>query len=175
MLRLPLYSIKDNVGIFGENGNTETIPQPKKRRERMKTRGFTAFLIVALLAASILTACGGPTKIDVSLKTYTITPSATTAKAGEITFHITNDATDQTHEFVVFKTDLPEDQLPVNSEGVVDEEAPGLTLIDEAEDIGPGVSKDLTVTLEPGNYVLVCNTALNQHYQHGMHVAFIVK
>jgi uncharacterized cupredoxin-like copper-binding protein len=175
MLRLPLNPIKEDAGIFGKNSNTYPACDALKRREPMKTRGLTALLIVAVLAATMLTACGGPTKIDVSLKTYTITPSATTAKAGEITFHITNDATDQAHEFVVFKSDLPEDQLPLNAEGVVDEEAPGLTLIDEAEDIEPGVSKDLTVTLEPGNYILVCNTALNQHYTHGMHITFVVK
>jgi uncharacterized cupredoxin-like copper-binding protein len=112
----------------------------------------------------------------VALTTYKITPATNTANAGEITFHLHNDATDLTHEFVVFKTDLPEDQLPLTAEGIVDENAAGLTLIDEAEDIEPGQSKDLTVTLDPGNYVLVCNTDTDQqHYMHGMHTAFTVK
>ena len=45
-----------------------------------------------------------------------------------------NDA-EQTHEFVIFKTDLPQDQLPTNSDGDVDEEGTGVTHIDEIEGI----------------------------------------
>jgi len=131
-------------------------------------------MVVVLLSAFALAGCG-PNKVDVSLKTYSITLSSPTAKAGEITFHVTNDATDLVHEFVIFKTDLPEDQLPLNAEGNVDEEGAGVTHIDEVEDVEMGKSKDLVVTLEPGNYVLICNTALNNHYKHGMHVAFVVK
>jgi uncharacterized cupredoxin-like copper-binding protein len=141
----------------------------------MKIGKFPVLLIFALAVAPMLIACG-PTKIDVALTTYKITPARDSASAGEITFHIHNDATDLTHEFVVFKTDLPEDQLPMTAEGIVDETGQGLTLIDEAEDIEPGASKDLTVTLEAGNYVLVCNTdSTQQHYMHGMHKSFVVK
>jgi len=140
----------------------------------MKFRNWLTFLVLALLTVPLLAACG-PKKVDVALTTYKITPDTTSANSGEITFHIHNDATDLTHEFVVFKTDIPEDQLPLNDEGVVDEETAGITLIDEAEDIEPGASTDLTVTLDPGNYVLVCNTDSDElHYQHGMHIAFTV-
>jgi uncharacterized cupredoxin-like copper-binding protein len=141
----------------------------------MKTRRTYIYIVIAVLMATFLSACG-PQEIDVALTTYKITPAKDTARAGQITFHIHNDATDLTHEFVVFKTDIAEDKLPLTSEGIVDEEADGITLIDEAEDITPGTAKDLTVTLEPGNYVLVCNTDSDQmHYQHGMHKAFVVK
>jgi uncharacterized cupredoxin-like copper-binding protein len=141
----------------------------------MKMRRISVLLILALALPPVLAACG-PSKVDVALTTYKIAPSKSSISAGPVTFHIHNDATDLTHEFVVFKTDLPEDQLPLNAEGIVDEEAEGLTLIDEAEEITPGTSKDLTVTLEAGNYVLVCNTNHDQmHYTHGMHTAFTVK
>jgi len=54
--------------------------------------------------------------------------------------------------------------------------AAGITLVDEARDIGPGQSVDLTVNLDPGNCALVCNTDSDQkHYSHGMYTAFTVK
>jgi hypothetical protein len=56
------------------------------------------------------------------------------APAGDITFDITNDA-EQTHEFVVFQTDLAEDQLPTDEDGNVDEAGEGVELVDEVEDI----------------------------------------
>jgi uncharacterized cupredoxin-like copper-binding protein len=138
----------------------------------MKLRSGITFLVFTILVVSLLAACG-PKAIDVALTTYNITP--TSAKSGEVTFHIHNDATDLTHEFVVFKSDLPPDQLPLNDEGIIDEEAAGITVVDEVEDIEPGASADLTVTLDPGNYVLVCNVDSDElHYQHGMYKAFTV-
>ena len=141
----------------------------------MKSQKLIASLAMALLILPVLTACG-PTRVDVAMTTYKFTLDKNSAPAGEITFHVHNDAADLTHEMVIFKTDLPADQLPVNDEGIVDEEAAGLTLIDEAADIEPGASTNLTVNLEAGNYVLVCNIDSTQlHYQHGMYVPFTVK
>ena len=68
-----------------------------------------------------LAACG-PQKVDVNLKSYGIELSANSVSAGKFVSHVTNSATDQMHEFVIFKTDLPEDQLPRTAEGNVDEE-----------------------------------------------------
>ena len=137
---------------------------------------FRMLALVSILMAATLAGCAsGPTKVDVALTTYKITLSTETAKAGDVVFHVHNDATDQVHEFVVFKTDLPEDQLPLTAEGIVDEEGAGITFINEVEDVTQGTSKDLTVTLEPGRYVLLCNTSENQHYSHGMHHVFTVQ
>jgi len=134
-------------------------------------------MVVAILAISALAGCSsGPSEIDVTMDTYSIELSSPTVKAGEVTFHITNVAADQLHEFVIFKTDLPEDQLPLNADGNVDEEGAGVTHIDEVEDVDMnGGVKDLVVTLEPGRYVLLCNLAENNHYAHGMHVVFTVE
>lgn len=141
----------------------------------MKTpKSFQMLMVVVLLSAFTLAGCG-PSKVDVSLTTYKITLSTDSVNAGEVVFHVTNDATDLVHEFVIFKTDLPEDQLPLTAENIVDEEGAGITFIDEVEDVEMGTSKDLTVTLEPGRYVLLCNTAEKLHYQHGMHIVFTVK
>ena len=142
----------------------------------MKTpKSFQMLMVVVLLSAFALAGCGGPSKVDVSLTTYKITLSTASVKAGEVVFHVTNDATDLVHEFVIFKTDLPEDQLPLTAENIVDEAGAGITFINEVEDVAQGTSKDLTVTLEPGRYVLLCNTTEKLHYQHGMHIVFTVK
>jgi len=141
----------------------------------MKTpKSFQMLIVVVLLSAFALAGCG-PSKVDVSLTTYKITLSTDSVNAGEVVFHVTNDATDLVHEFVIFKTDLPEDQLPLTAENIVDEAGAGITFINEVEDVEQGTSKDLTVTLEPGRYVLLCNTAEKLHYQHGMHIVFTVK
>jgi len=141
----------------------------------MKSRKILTYLAFAILIIPLLTACG-PQKIDVALTTYKITMSKTTANAGDIVFHVHNDATDLTHEFVIFKTDLAPDAMPLNSEGAVDEEGAGVTHIDEVE-VEVGQSADLAVNLEPGNYVMICNINDNNemHYQHGMYQAFTVK
>ena len=143
----------------------------------MKNRKSRQMLmVIAFLVVSALAGCSsGPSSVDVSLTTYKITLSTDSVQAGEVTFHVTNDATDLVHEFVIFKTDLPEDQLPLTAENIVDEEGAGITFINEVEDVEQGTSKDLTVTLEPGRYVLLCNTSENLHYQHGMHIVFTVR
>jgi uncharacterized cupredoxin-like copper-binding protein len=159
----------------------QAVPSPKvilkEERHIMKTRkSFQMLALVTVLVASTLAGCAsGPSKVDVSLTTYKITLSTDNVKAGEVVFHVSNDAEDQVHEFVVFKTDLAEDQLPLTAEGIVDEEGAGMAFINEVEDVAQGTSKDLTVTLEPGRYVLLCNTSENLHYSHGMHIVFTVK
>ena len=141
----------------------------------MKSRRLLILAALAILIIPVLSACG-PAKIDVALTTYKINMSATDARAGDIVFHVHNDATDLTHELVIFKTDLPADQLPMNGEGAVDEEGAGVTHIDEVE-VEAGQAADLAVNLEAGNYVMICNINDNNemHYTHGMYQAFTVK
>ena len=142
------------------------------------------FLAMVMLMVPILTACG-PTKVNATLTTYTLTLSANTASAGKVTFHVTNAATDQKHEFVIFKTDLPVDKLPMKDSGdgsgtlQIDEEGTGVQHIDEIPDtdLPAGATKDLTVDLQPGRYIIVCNLVVNgiSHFMQGMHVVFTVK
>lgn len=115
----------------------------------------------------MLVACG-PQKIDVSMTSYAIAPSVDTMKAGEVTFHITNNATDQPHEYVIVQTDLAASQLPVDANGDVDEDQ--ITVIDEVEDLEPAATEDLSVNLPAGHYVLMCN--LPGHYALGMYLDF---
>jgi uncharacterized cupredoxin-like copper-binding protein len=139
----------------------------------MKSRKLI-YLALFILIVPVLSACG-PAKVDAALTTYKITLDKDSAPAGDIVFHVHNDATDLTHEFVIFKTDLPADQLPLNDDGTVNEDGAGVSHIDEVE-LEPGAAQDLTVTLDSGNYVLICNIdSTEMHYQHGMYVPFTVK
>ncbi|MGA9279374.1 hypothetical protein [Ilumatobacter sp.] len=76
--------------------------------------------------------------------------------AGEVTFTATNNGSFP-HEFVVIRGDGYE-SLPLEAGGaVIEDELPAGALLDRTERIAGGTSADLTVTLEAGNYVLVCN------------------
>ena len=48
----------------------------------------------------------------------------------------------------------------------------GVTHVDEVEDIAVGATESLTLTLEAGNYVVICN--IPGHYLAGMHAALTV-
>jgi uncharacterized cupredoxin-like copper-binding protein len=130
-------------------------------------------LVLAFAAALVIPACSSDDDggIGVTESDFKVEPAEASASAGELTFDITNDA-EQTHEFVIFKTDLAPDALPVGDDGDVDEEGEGVTHIDEIEDIVGGSTQSLTVTLDAGSYVFICN--LPGHYKQGMHAAFTV-
>ena len=139
-----------------------------------QSRRLLAIAVVSLFLLPLLAACGGSKAVNVSAgtasNTYTFELSQNSAPAGDVTFHITNNAASETHEFVVVRTDLPADQLPLNADGDVDEDQ--IDGVDEVEDITPGQSQDLTVNLTPGHYALICN--LPDHYGQGMHIDFTV-
>jgi uncharacterized cupredoxin-like copper-binding protein len=133
--------------------------------------------IALLSAAALLAACSSSSAspsaaeagtIDATLTEWSITLGSATASAGEITFNITNDG-EKTHEFVVVSTDLDADSLPVVEDEVPEDQ---LTPVDEVEDIAAGATPTLTVNLEPGHYVILCN--LTAHYGKGMHADLTV-
>ena len=112
---------------------------------------------------------GSGTAVTAKETEYKIDLGASSAPAGPITFQITN-AGKVVHEFVVMKTDLAADKLPVDSKGAVTEDAAGLTAVDEVEDIAVGASPTLAVDLPAGHYVIICNIA--GHYAGGMRADF---
>ena len=152
-------------------------------------RGPSTFRIFGvILAAAALAACSSPaaspssdgggggggsgTDVDVTLSEFKVEFSTTDIPAGDVTFNVTNDGT-IVHEFVVFKTDDAEDALPEESdEPEVNEDDPSLTSMGEVEDVDPGSSKSFSATLEPGDYVGICN--VEGHYDSGMHIHFTV-
>lgn len=76
--------------------------------------------------------------------------------AGEVTFTATNNG-NFPHEFVVIQGESYE-SLPLAEGGaVIEDDLPTGALLGRTARIGGGSSDELTVTLAPGNYVLLCN------------------
>lgn len=138
---------------------------------------------------SVTPAAAGAGPIDVALTDtkgldapMALTPFASTAPAGDVTFNVKNLGTVD-HEMIVLKTDTPFDQIPVVDSG--DPPAPvtsGADKVDEANSVGetgdpnlkPGDARTFTIKgLAAGHYVLTCNIA--RHYGLGMRAPFTVK
>lgn len=151
--------------------------------------------LLALMLVSTLVACGDSAQpeedsdapaasednvVDVELQEWAVVPDQTTAPAGEVTINIQNIG-EETHEFVVIRTDLEFRDLPTAADGSVDEEGEGIEPVDEIEDIPSSATEELTVDLDAGNYVFICNILEEEngetesHYQNGMSVAFAVE
>jgi plastocyanin len=145
--------------------------------DSMRSTRRSALILAALAAfALVASACGGNSgsgqgTVKATEKDFNISLDSDTAKSGKVTFDVTNSGP-STHEFVVFKTDLAPDKLPTKASGEVDESGAGVTHVDEIEDVTNGSTKSLTVTLQPGKYVIICN--LPGHYKLGMHTALTV-
>ena len=117
---------------------------------------------------------GAETAIDVDLSEFAVTPSESSAAAGTVTFSVSNSG-DLAHTFEVIASDLAADGLPVDEDAFVVDETAVTVVASTVEDAGlaTGESEDVTVDLEAGNYVLICN--LPTHYTDGMSVAFTVE
>jgi len=124
------------------------------------------------IASTATMTATGETAVTISVieQNYGIYLNRVTIPSGQVTFDLSNLGPDQ-HEFVIFKTDLAPDKLPVQN-GQVNESASSLQKIDEQQEYPSGETRNLTVTLDPGHYVLICNIV--GHYQQGMHVGFTV-
>lgn len=93
--------------------------------------------------------------IDVTMSEWEVDAPAEYT-AGEITFNASN-AGSFPHEFVVIEGEGYE-ALPLTDAGaVIEDDLPTGALIGRTDRIGGGSSEALTVTLAPGNYVLLCN------------------
>jgi uncharacterized cupredoxin-like copper-binding protein len=124
------------------------------------------------------TSAAGGTAVQVTLQEWSVLPAPASVAAGDVTFTVTNTGPDDIHEFVVLKTDLDAGALPTDQTGAVTEDAAGIEVVDEIEDIPVGQTQDLTVPLVAGKYVLLCNiydaTEQEAHYQMGMRIPFTV-
>lgn len=95
--------------------------------------------------------------VKVTLQDFAIRLEPYAVVAGQMTFHITNLGSEHVHEFLLLKTDLAGDSLPARPDGSVDEEDKRLKVIAKVGAVPVGESRDLTVSLDGGWYVLVCN------------------
>lgn len=112
---------------------------------------------------------GQAAEVNVNMTDFAFQPQAASTPAGKITFHVKNTG-GAVHEMVVIKTDLDANQLPKKEDQTVDESK--LESIGEVE-VETGGSKDLSVDLAPGHYVLLCNEP--GHYAQGMATNFTVE
>jgi uncharacterized cupredoxin-like copper-binding protein len=103
--------------------------------------------------------------VNVTLHDFKIESSTAVSDHTGVVFWVENQAP-VTHEFVVVRSDLPADQLPIASDGLsVDEDQ--LRPAGEINQVDAGTTGTLSVDLAPGRYVFFCN--LEGHYLGGMH------
>src|SRR5437773_12170422 len=138
----------------------------------MIIRLITPLAFVALVVAS----CGGapdaaPTDAQVvaEMTDYRISVNVPSIKAGKIKIGVRNLAAME-HSFEVIKTELPPDKLPVDGASAKAKED---GKVGEIKSLPAGKSGAVTVDLQPGKYVFICNIA--GHYQLGMHTGFTVE
>ena len=135
-----------------------------------------AALIAAVLTAAVAVgavgalAAGSPAStktVTVALSEWKLTPSATRAPAGKVTFVVRNRGNIE-HEFVVIRTTRHHHLLPTSGG-----QASEAGTIGEIEEIGPGQTKRVTLRLKAGKYVLICN--LPGHYMAGQYASLQVR
>lgn len=116
-------------------------------------------------------AAAAETSLDVSLTEFVVGASVESVPAGTVTFNVTSDG-GIFHNFKVVATDLAPDALPTDDATfAVDEDQ--VDVVASTADLDPGEAEELTLELEAGNYVLICN--IPTHYGAGMAVAFTVE
>jgi uncharacterized cupredoxin-like copper-binding protein len=132
---------------------------------------------VAVGLLVLLTACSGSatgtdagTTVTVTSTSKTIQLDRASAPAGVVTFKVVNSDT-IVHALVLLKTDLPHDKIPADPK---DLSRPDITgALRETGSIAAGTTKEFSVKLAAGSYVLVCNEPA--HYIVGMHAPFVVQ
>ena len=112
---------------------------------------------------------GGASSVDVARSEWSIKAATTKAKAGEVTFKITNKGA-TVHELAVVKSDLDSAKLPVSG-AVADEKA--APVLGRSASIDAGKSEVKAFKLAAGKYVLLCN--LPAHFGQGLHASFVVE
>lgn len=85
-----------------------------------------------------------------------MTANPSEVKAGQVTIRATNQSHNLTHEVVVVRIDDADKPLPYDAKTsrVIESR---LQRLGEVADLPPGKSGHLTLTLEPGLYLLFCN------------------
>jgi uncharacterized cupredoxin-like copper-binding protein len=151
------------------------------REDAMRRGRVSVWVAVVLLLAAGCSGSGASEAVNVVLGDFVVEPDADSVGAGEVTFAVDNQG-GETHEFVVVEAASAE-ELPVDENGAFDEEAFGAdNVLGEIEDVESGEQGELTLDLEPGTYVLLCNVTeeeeggeLESHFAEGMHATLNVE
>lgn len=121
------------------------------------------------------TATPGLTDAPMELEDFVIRPSVTRAPPGTINFLISN-LGPSTHEFAVIRSDLPIAELP-RLDGAQGVDESDLDVLDRSDPIPSGDEAALSLELDAGEYVLICNFTSEgaSHYLSGMYQKFTVE
>lgn len=131
---------------------------------RDHVRSLLALLCLSLCLAAVGCSEDEAQRVDVDLTEWSVRPSVGEGKAGRVTFTAHNRSTSMVHELAILR--------------VTDGDK---TEVKEIEDLPPGKSESVTVTLKPGAYELACLLVPGEagstadHYKEGMHVAFRIR
>jgi uncharacterized cupredoxin-like copper-binding protein len=130
----------------------------------LKTTRLAGFAVAVGLFAALLAGAGvasAQTTVNVTLtdpvssSEFDLIADATSAPEGEVTFQITNEGGID-HDFVVIRTDLPIDQLPmVEKDNTID--LSQVDVVGSTPVIPKGGSDSLTLNMSAGRYILLCN------------------
>jgi len=132
---------------------------------------------LALAFALVAGACGetvaafqpNEVQLVVEMTDYNVVPNVASVRAGQTKIGVRNRGS-QPHDLVVLRTDLAPGNLPYDA-GRAKAGEPGL--VARTKELRAGGTAAVTATLEPGQYVLICNVA--GHYGLGMRSALKVE
>jgi uncharacterized cupredoxin-like copper-binding protein len=148
-------------------------------RARRRWAWALAIVLAALALAVPLTVARrqeptpSGTPVNVLLEDFRVRQGAAVVAPGTVSFRILNQGP-TTHQLIVVRTDLDPDKLPLQRDGLtVNEDAPGIDLLDEVGGLDIDDRQTLVLELAPGHYVLYCN--LEGHYLGGMHASLTVR
>lgn len=139
-------------------------------------------ILPALLLVILLSACGSTGEggdLKVTLDEWSVVTDVDSLPEGPIKFDIKN-AGEREHELLIVRTDIPGGELPTKDDGSLDEGAGGVDVKHEIKNIEAGDETSRSYTLDPGNYVLLCNLVEDidgtrtSHYAQGMWAEFTI-
>lgn len=140
---------------------------------------LAALAVVAILS---LAACGGDGDgeiVAVELSEWEVVGNPASVPEGNVTFNVRNIG-EFWHQFVVIRTDLDPDALPLAEGRGIDESQ--VEIVGRLDVFQPGSpTASPSFDLDPGSYVLACNFVFapeegdpQSHYEFGMRTALTV-
>jgi uncharacterized cupredoxin-like copper-binding protein len=130
---------------------------------------LTSVSLATLLLCAMTTAWADGT-IRVSLtgekdETMGVKLDVDTIKAGNVTFVVTNDAKNTSHEMILVKLKAKGERLPLDkAKHRINEKL--VNSLGEISNLKPGATGQLKLNLVAGDYLLICN--VKGHYEAGM-------